>query len=81
MVGKSLSGIAENHQVIAITHLPQIAGKGDAHYYVYKEVENGKTQTYIRALNNDERIVEIAKMIGGERPSAVAMENAKELLQ
>lgn len=80
MVGKSLSGIAENHQVIAITHLPQIAGKGHSHYYVYKNVENGKTQTYIRALNNDERIVEIAKMIGGEKPSAVAMENAKELL-
>jgi DNA repair protein RecN (Recombination protein N) len=80
-VGKSLSAIAENHQVIAITHIPQIAGKGHAHYFVYKNTENGKTQTYIRALNNDERIVEIAKMIGGERPSVVAMENAKELLQ
>ena len=79
-VGKSLSAIAENHQVIAITHLPQIAGKGTSHYYVYKNIQNRKTQTFIRRLNNDERIVEIAKMIGGEKPSSVAMENARELL-
>ena len=79
-VGKSMAGIAKNHQVIAITHLPQIAGKGNSHYFVYKQIENNITRTFIRKLNNDERIVEIAKMIGGEKPSAVAMENAKELL-
>lgn len=79
-VGKSLAAIAENHQVIAITHLPQIAGKGNTHYFVYKQIENNITRTFIKKLNNDERIVEIAKMIGGEKPSAVAMENAKELL-
>lgn len=80
-VGKVLKGMAKRHQLITITHLPQIAGRGEAHYFVYKEVTGKKTFTKVRKLNADERIVEIAKMLSGEKPSAVAIENAKELLK
>jgi DNA repair protein RecN (Recombination protein N) len=80
-VGRVLKNMATQHQLIAITHLPQIAGRGEAHYFVYKEVTNTKTFSKVRKLNADERIVEIAKMLSGEKPSAVAIENAKELLK
>ena len=74
---KSMSG---NHQLIAITHLPQMAAKGDTHYVVYKDSSEKKTISNIRLLNTDDRVEEIAKMIGGAKPSKVAMENAQELL-
>jgi DNA repair protein RecN (Recombination protein N) len=80
-VGRVLKNMSEQHQLIAITHLPQIAGRGESHYFVYKEVTGKKTFTKVRKLNADERIVEIAKMLSGEKPSAVAIENAKELLK
>ena len=80
-VGKLLREMATRHQMIAITHLPQIAGRGEAHYFVYKEVTGKKTFTNVRRLTPEERIVEIAKMLSGEKPSAVAIENAKELLK
>jgi DNA repair protein RecN (Recombination protein N) len=80
-VGKLLREMAGSHQLIAITHLPQIAGRGEAHYFVYKAVTGKKTVTHVRKLNAEERIVEIAKMLSGEKPSAVALENAKELLK
>jgi DNA repair protein RecN (Recombination protein N) len=72
--------MAKNHQVISISHLPQIAAKGDAHYFVYKDNSSAKTQSKIKKLSQEERITEIAKMIGGEKPSTIAFENAKELL-
>jgi DNA repair protein RecN (Recombination protein N) len=80
-VGRVLKNMSTQHQLIAITHLPQIAGRGESHYFVYKEVTGKKTFTKVRKLNADERIVEIAKMLSGEKPSAVAIENAKELLK
>lgn len=73
--------MAHNHQVIAISHLPQIAAKGDTHYYVYKDNSASKTISKIRLLSEEERITEIAKMIGGENPSGVAFESAKELMK
>jgi DNA repair protein RecN (Recombination protein N) len=79
-VGSILKALANNHQVIAITHLPQIAGKGNVHYYVYKETANGQTYTRIRALQAEERTQEIAKMISGDQPTTAAIENARELL-
>jgi len=79
-VGNMMESIAKQHQVISITHLPQIASKGDSHYFVYKEIVNGTTITRLKKLNQKERITEIAKMLGGEKPTAVAVENAKELL-
>jgi DNA repair protein RecN (Recombination protein N) len=72
--------MARNHQVIVISHLPQVAAKGDAHYFVYKDSSSGKAVSRIKKLTPDERVTEIAKMIGGNNPSNIAFENARELL-
>jgi DNA repair protein RecN (Recombination protein N) len=72
--------MASRHQVLVITHLPQIAASGDEHYFVYKENENGRSNSKIKKLQQHEREEEIAKMIGGDNPSTIAMENARELL-
>lgn len=79
-MGKLLQEMATHLQVITITHLPQIAGKGKSHFYVYKDDSSDKTVSKIRKLNQDERIEEIATMIGGLNPSANAIKSAKELL-
>ena len=71
---------AAKHQVIAITHLPQIAGKADAHFYVYKTSDKTSTKTYIKKLNSDEHVNEIARMLHGENPSKKVIEAAKELV-
>jgi DNA repair protein RecN (Recombination protein N) len=71
---------ASTHQVIAITHLPQIAGKADTHFYIYKLSNKTTTTTHIRKLNEQERVAEIARMLHGENPSAKVMEAAKELM-
>ena len=68
-------------QVLAITHLPQIAAKGDAHYFVYKEEEDGRTLTHIRQLNQEQRITELAHMLSGSTVTEAAKENARQLLQ
>lgn len=79
-MGVMMQKISAQHQVIAITHLPQIASKGDVHYVVYKE-ESGKTvRTGINKLNKQDRVKEIARMLSGEKLTDAAMENAKELL-
>ncbi|RLD30215.1 MAG: DNA repair protein RecN [Bacteroidetes bacterium] len=67
-------------QVFTITHLPQIAAKGDTHFKVYKEDKNNKTATHLVKLNEDERIVEVAQMLGGEKMSSSAIAHAKQLL-
>lgn len=67
-------------QLLSITHLPQIAAKGDHHIKVYKEDKNEVTTTHLKILNDDERIVEIAQMLGGKNVSEAAIANAKELL-
>lgn len=72
--------MAQRHQVIVISHLPQIAAKGDTHYFVYKDNSSSKTISKIRKLSQEERVTAIAQMIGGESPSATAFENAKELM-
>jgi DNA repair protein RecN (Recombination protein N) len=79
-LGSLMKTMSKDHQLIAITHLPQIAAKGDMHYFVFKDNSSKKTVSSIRELSNDERIEEIAKMIGGAKPSKVAMQNAQELL-
>jgi DNA repair protein RecN (Recombination protein N) len=81
-VGKMIKNMSQHeHQVIAISHLHQIAAKGNVHYFVYKDNSSEKTMSRIRKLSNEERIFEIAKMIGGEKPSQSALENARELLE
>lgn len=79
-LGQLMKTMARNHQLITISHLPQIAAQGHAHYFVYKDNAAKKTVSSIRLLNAEERIEEIAKMIGGNNPSRVALENAQELL-
>jgi len=80
-VGRIMKGLSMNRQIICITHQPQIAGKADAHFYVYKEDQSGTIKTNLRLLNKEERINKIAQMLGGETPSAAALENAKEMMQ
>ncbi|MBL4593051.1 MAG: DNA repair protein RecN [Flavobacteriales bacterium] len=68
-------------QVIAITHLPQVAAKGENHYKIYKENKDGKTLTSLSKLNKDGRVEELAKMLSGEKLSSAAIDNAKILLK
>lgn len=79
-VGEVIAQLGENMQVLSITHLPQIAAKGESHYFVYKNEDGGKTTTGIRKLKQEERIGAIAEMLSGKNPGASAIENAKELL-
>ncbi len=80
-VGNIIKQISSERQVIAITHLPQMAGKGDDHLIVYKETGRESTATSIRRLTKTERIAEIAKMLSGEQPTRAAIANARELLE
>ena len=79
-LGNLMKVMSKGHQLIAISHLPQIAAKGDAHYFVFKDSSSRKTVSNIKLLSEGARVEEIAKMIGGEKPSKVALENAQELL-
>jgi DNA repair protein RecN (Recombination protein N) len=79
-VGILLQAMAQDLQVIVITHLPQIAGKGNTHFFVYKVDGEEKTISRMRKLGKEERINEIAVMIGGQNPSESAINSAKELL-
>jgi DNA repair protein RecN (Recombination protein N) len=79
-VGIILQQLAGNRQIICITHQPQIAGKANAHYFVYKEIKADAIKTNIRLLDNDERMIAIAKMLSGEKPSAAALASAKEMM-
>lgn len=79
-VGIIMKELSDNRQVICITHQPQIAGKAHAHFFVYKDIVKDKVKTNIRLLNKDERIITIAKMLSGEKPTAGAMENAREMV-
>ncbi len=79
-VGEIMRAMSRGHQLICITHLPQMARIADRHLYIYKDVAKGKTHTRIRTLNQEERIQELAKMIGGEKVSDAALASAQELI-
>ncbi len=79
-VGQVMERLAQNLQVITITHLPQIAGKGNSHYFVYKDDTDVATKTRIKKLSDEERVLEIAKMLSGDKPGESALQNARELL-
>ncbi|GAA3589075.1 DNA repair protein RecN [Flavivirga amylovorans] len=79
-MGDIMLQMSKTMQVFSITHLPQIAAKGHSHYKVYKEDINNTTRTNLLKLNHDERIVEIAQMLGGVEMSSSAIAHAKELL-
>ena len=79
-VGVIMSGMAGKRQLITITHQPQIAGRANAHLFVYKDIKNDAVRTGIRELTGDERITAIARMLSGEKPTAAAFENAREMV-
>ncbi len=79
-MGQMMREIAKSHQVISITHLHQIATQGTAHYFVYKDHSADKTVSKIRQLSFEERVQEIAQMIGGRTPSEAIIQNAREML-
>lgn len=79
-MGEILKQMSVNMQVFAITHLPQIAGKGKEHFKVYKVIEDDKTQSELKLLTKDERVIEIAQMLSGSTISDSALNHAKELL-
>ena len=81
MVGNLIKEMSSNMQVINITHLPQVASKGDYHFLVYKQSDNGETRTLIKELNRNERLKEIAKMLSGDSVTEEAIENARVLLK
>jgi len=79
-LGRKLQEVAREHQVLCITHLPQIAALADRHYLVSKRVEKGRTRTEVTLLSKTERVEELARMLGGEKISAAARAAAEELL-
>jgi DNA repair protein RecN (Recombination protein N) len=79
-MGSMMQSMAVNHQIIAITHLHQIAAQGSAHYFVYKDHSASKTVSRMKKLSFEERVVEIAQMIGGNKPSESVLHNAREIL-
>ncbi len=79
-VSKMMKEMAKRHQLIVISHLPQTAANGDCHYFVYKDDSSERAVSKIKKLNEQERLVEIAQMIGGANPSPTALQSAKELL-
>lgn len=81
-VGILLRDLSQYHQVICITHQPQVAAKGSQHFYVYKEPDKaGRLSTKVKVLQQNERVLAIARMIGGEQPSEAAISNARELVE
>jgi len=80
-VGIIMKELTEKRQLICITHQPQIAGKADTHFFVYKEIVGNAVKTNIRLLTMEERITTIAKMLSGEKPTAAAIENAREMVR
>ena len=80
VVGEKMVTIADSHQVLCVTHLPQIAALADAHYLVEKREEGGATHTYVRQLSMEERCVQVAAMMSGNQESLAALEHAKELI-
>jgi DNA repair protein RecN (Recombination protein N) len=79
-LGNMMKAMSRGHQVITISHLPQIAARGSSHFFVYKENTRGKAVSKIRVLSEEERIAEIAKMIAGDNPTQNAFKSARELI-
>jgi DNA repair protein RecN (Recombination protein N) len=80
IVGRKLKEVSANHQVVCITHLPQIACFGDKHMYVSKKVVKGRTVTFLEELDNEQKIEEISRMLGGVNVTQKTREHAREML-
>ncbi|MFN8285360.1 MAG: DNA repair protein RecN [Chitinophagales bacterium] len=79
-VGEIMKSLSKNHQLISITHLPQIARTAAKHLYIYKETRDNRTYTRIKELQGEERVIELAKMLGGDVVSEAALANAREMI-
>jgi len=79
-VGEIMKTLSRNHQLISITHLPQIARTADKHLYIYKETRDNRTYTRIKELKGEERVIELAKMLSGDKISDAALANAREMI-
>ena len=79
--GEMMRKLGDYRQVIAITHLPQVAAHGNSHYFISKKEVSGKTESFMEKLQIEQRIQKLASMLGGENPGEAALANAKELLQ
>lgn len=79
-VGEIMKQLSRNHQLISITHLPQIARTADKHLYIYKETNGSRTNTRIKELKGEERVIELAKMLSGDKLSDAALANAREMI-
>jgi DNA repair protein RecN (Recombination protein N) len=80
-VGEVFRSISKGHQLISITHLPQIAAKAENHFFIYKKEKDGKTQTQIQKLNPEQHIKAIARMLSGEQITDASLNNAKNLIE
>jgi DNA repair protein RecN (Recombination protein N) len=80
-VGQILAGMGKYMQVVNITHLPQVASRGDRHYHVYKDDTSDSTITRIKLLSPEERIMEVARLLSGSEITETAIKNAKELIK
>jgi DNA repair protein RecN (Recombination protein N) len=81
VVGRKLASLSGFHQVICITHLPQIAKFADHHFRISKQVEGGRTRTTIEPLDPEERLQEIARMLGGVDVTRTTLDHAREMLE
>ena len=81
IVGKKLKQVAAHHQVISVTHLPQIAALADAHFVVHKAVERGRTFTRVKELAEGERVAEVARMLGGIKITEQTRRHAEEMVR
>jgi DNA repair protein RecN (Recombination protein N) len=80
-VGKRLRDIADENQVLCVTHLPQIASFARRHFSVFKEVANGRTETFVKQLTDAERVQELSRMLGGEKITETTRRHALEMLE
>ncbi|MGB6649784.1 MAG: DNA repair protein RecN, partial [Bacteroidota bacterium] len=79
-VGLSLKSLSQYHQVVAITHLPQIAGLADTHYRVFKKESKGRTATLLKKLSLTEQVEEVAKLMSGSQVTEAGLAGARELM-
>ncbi len=81
VVGKKLNSLAKKHQLICITHLPQIARFGKHHFYIEKRVQDGRTTTVIKPMSQEKRVTELARMLDGEEVTQTALDHARALIE
>ena len=79
-VGQILSKMGNYMQVINITHLPQVASRGNKHYHVYKDDTDDSTFTRVKLLSSEERVLEVARLLSGSEVTETSLKNARELL-